>query len=106
MRSSSPSSNLIDMMVEDIGKPKFEYEHADFNEELFEKVVNATMDEAKAAMDTDDKNVREERWNKLIDRWHELFLEEYPDMDKYLEEITLQVPEEDSQGLAARGPSR
>ena len=34
------------------------------------------MDEAKAAMDTDDKNVREERWNKLIDRWHELFLEE------------------------------
>ena len=46
------------------------------------------MDEAKAAMDTDDKNVREERWNKLIERWHELFLEEYPDMDKYLEEIT------------------
>ena len=46
------------------------------------------MDEAKAAMDTDDKNVREERWNKLIDRWHELFLEDYPDMDKYLEEIT------------------
>ena len=83
-----PVLNLIDMMVEDIGKPKFEYEHADFNEELFEKVVNATMDEAKAAMDTDDKNIREERWNKLIDRWHELFLEEYPDMDKYLEEMT------------------
>ena len=83
-----PVLNLIDMMVEDIGKPKFEYEHADFNEELFEKIVEATMDEAKAAMDTDDKNVREERWNKLIDRWHELFLEDYPDMDKYLEEMT------------------
>ena len=83
-----PVLDLIDMMVEDIGKPKFEYEHADFNEELFEKIVEATMDEAKAAMDTDDKNVREERWNKLIDRWHELFLEDYPDMDKYLEEMT------------------
>ena len=83
-----PVLDLIDMMVEDIGKPKFEYEHADFNEELFEKIVEATMDEAKAAMDTDDKNVREERWNKLIEHWHELFLEEYPDMDKYLEEIT------------------
>ena len=46
------------------------------------------MDEAKAAMDTDDKNVREERWNALIDHWHELFLEEYPEMDQYLEEIT------------------
>ena len=83
-----PVLNLIDMMVEDIGKPKFEYEHADFNEELFEKIVSSTMEEAKAAMDTDDKNVREERWNKLIERWHELFLEDYPDMDKYLEEIT------------------
>ena len=46
------------------------------------------MDEAKAAMDTDDKNVREERWNKLIDHWHELFLADYPDMDKYLETFT------------------
>ena len=71
-----PVLNLIDMMVEDIGKPKFEYEHADFNEELFEKIVSSTMEEAKAAMDTDDKNVREERWNKLIERWHELFLED------------------------------
>ena len=83
-----PVLDLIDMMVQDIGKPKFEYEHADFNEELFAKIVEATMEEARAAMDTDDKNVREERWNKLIDRWHELFLEDYPDMDKYLEEIT------------------
>ena len=83
-----PVLDLIDKMVEEIGKPKFEYEHADFNEELFNKIVGATMDEAKAAMDTDDKNIREERWNKLIERWHELFLEEYPDMDKYLEEIT------------------
>ena len=83
-----PVLDLIDKMVEEIGKPKFEYEHADFNEELFNKIVGATMDEAKAAMDTDDKNIREERWNKLIERWHELFLDEYPDMDKYLDEIT------------------
>ena len=79
---------LINKMVEEIGKPKFTYEHADFNEELFNKIVEATMDEAKAAMDTDDKNVREERWNKLIDHWHELFLADYPDMDKYLETFT------------------
>lgn len=80
--------DLIDQMVAEIGKPKFTYEHADFDQELFDKIVDATMDEAKAAMDTDDKNVREERWNKLISHWHELFLEDYPDMDKYLEEFT------------------
>ena len=79
---------LINQMVAEIGKPKFDYPHADFDQELFDKIVAATMDEAKAAMDTDDKNVREARWDKLIDRWHELFLEDYPEMDKYLEEIT------------------
>ena len=79
---------LINQMVAETGKEKFDYPHADFNQELFDKIVAATMDEAKAAMDTDDKNVRESRWNKLIDRWHELYLEEYPDMDKYLEEFT------------------
>ena len=79
---------FINKMVEEIGKPKFTYEHADFNQELFDKIVEATMEEAKAAMDTDDKNVREERWNKLIEHWHELFLEDYPDMDKYLETFT------------------
>ena len=83
-----PVLDLIDKMVEEIGKPKFEYEHADFDEELFNKIVESTMDEAMAAMDTDDKNIREERWNKLIEHWHELFLADYPEMDKYLEEIT------------------
>ncbi|MEG2177228.1 MAG: polyribonucleotide nucleotidyltransferase, partial [Oscillibacter sp.] len=79
---------LIGQMVSDIGKSKFDYPHADFNQELFDKVVAATMDEAKLAMDTDDKNIREARWNQLIGHWHELFLAEYPDMDKYLEEFT------------------
>ena len=79
---------LIGQMVAEIGKPKFDYPHADFDEELFEKIVDATMDQAKAAMDTDDKNVREARWNQLIEKWHELFLEDYPEMDKYLDEIT------------------
>ena len=79
---------LINQMVSEIGKPKFEYPHADFDQELFDKIVAATMDDAKAAMDTDDKNVREARWNQLIEKWHELFLEDYPNMDQYLDEIT------------------
>ena len=79
---------LIDQMVQEIGKPKFEYPHADFNYELFNKITADFMDEAKAAMDTDDKNVREQRWNAMIEKWHEKYLEEYPNMDQYLEEIT------------------
>ncbi len=79
---------LINQMVAEIGKAKFDYPHADFNQELFDKIVASTMDDAKAAMDTDDKNVREARWNVLMDKWHDLFLADYPDMDKYLDEIT------------------
>ena len=79
---------LINQMVAEIGKPKFDYPHADFDQELFDKIVAATMEDAKAAMDTDDKNVREARWNQLIEKWHELFLEDYPNMDQYLDEIT------------------
>ena len=79
---------FINQIVAEIGKPKMEYEHAQFNQELFDKIVADFMDEAKAAMDTDDKNVRETRWNAMIDHWHEKYLEEYPDMDQYLEEFT------------------
>ena len=79
---------LINQMVAEIGKAKFEYPHADFDQELFDKIVADFMDEAKAAMDTDDKNVREARWNAMIEKWHEAYLEEHPNMDQYLEEIT------------------
>ncbi len=79
---------FINGIVAEIGKPKFEYEHADFNQELFDDIMANFMDEAKAAMDTDDKNVREARWNAMIDHWHKKYLEQYPDMDKYLEEFT------------------
>ena len=79
---------LINQMVAEIGKPKFDYPHADFNQELFDKIVHDFMDEAKAAMDTDDKNIREARWNEMIEHWHEKYLEDYPDMDQYLEEFT------------------
>ena len=79
---------LINRMVAEIGKPKFDYPHASFNQELFDKIVECFMNEAKAAMDTDDKNVREARWNEMIEHWHEMFLEQYPDMDQYLDEIT------------------
>ena len=79
---------LINQMVSEIGKPKFDYPHAEFNQELFDKIVEEYMDEAKAAMDTDDKNIRETRWNAMIDKWLAEYQEQYPDMEKYLEEFT------------------
>ena len=78
---------LINQMVSEIGKPKFDYPHADFDQELFDKIVAATMDDAKAAMDTDDKNVREARVNEWVTAMEEKYSEEHPDMMQYMDEI-------------------
>ena len=83
--------DLINRMVEEIGKAKFEYPHARFDQELFDRIVADFTEEAKAAMDTDDKNVREARWDAMIEHWHEKYLEEYPDMDEFLEEFTYKL---------------
>ncbi|MCD8358880.1 MAG: polyribonucleotide nucleotidyltransferase [Oscillospiraceae bacterium] len=86
-----PVLDLIDRMVSEVGKPKFAYAHSAFDDELFDKICADFMDEARSAMDTDDKNVREERWNVMIDHWHEKYLAEHPDMDQYLDEITYRL---------------
>ena len=79
---------FINEIVAEIGREKMTYDHAAFDQELFDDIVANFMDEAKAAMDTDDKNIRESRWNAMIEKWHEKYLETHPDMDQYLEEIT------------------
>ena len=97
---------LINKMVAEIGKPKFDYPHAAFDQELFDDIVANFMDEAKAAMDTDDKNVREQRWNAMIEKWHEKYLDDSPRYGSVSGGDHLQVPEEDRQGMAAGGPPR
>ena len=79
---------FINKIVAERGKPKIDFQVVGLDMDVFHAIQNKYLDDFKAAMDTDDKNVREERWNKLIEHWHELFLEDYPEMDKYLEEIT------------------
>ncbi|MCR5577583.1 MAG: polyribonucleotide nucleotidyltransferase, partial [Oscillospiraceae bacterium] len=82
-----PVLDLIDQMVAEIGKPKFEYEHASFDEELFEKLVANEFESMEYCMDTDDKNVREARVNDWITMVEEKYGEEHPDLMQYMEEI-------------------
>ena len=82
-----PVLDLIDKMVEEIGKPKFEYEHASFDEELFEMLVANEFESMEYCMDTDDKNVRESRVNDWITMVQGKYEEEHPDMMQYMEEI-------------------
>ena len=86
-----PLISLINQMVSEIGKPKFEYAKASFNEELFGKLVDKYLDDVKFSMDTDDKNVREQRFNDVIERMIKEFGEEYPEINAQLDEITYRI---------------
>ena len=82
-----PVLDLIDKMVAEIGKPKFEYEHAAFDDELFNKLVENEFAGMEYCMDTDDKNVREARVNEWVTAMEEKYSEEHPDMMQYMDEI-------------------
>ena len=82
-----PVLDLIDKMVAEVGKPKFEYEHASFDEELFNKLVENEFEGMEYCMDTDDKNVREARVNDWVTAMEEKYSEEHPDIMQYMDEI-------------------
>ena len=82
-----PVLDLIDKMVAEIGKPKCEYEHAAFDDELFNKLVENEFAGMEYCMDTDDKNVREARVNEWVTAMEEKYSEEHPDMMQYMDEI-------------------
>ena len=82
-----PVLDLIDRMVAEIGKPKFEYEHAAFDQALFDELVEKEFASMEFCMDTDDKNVREARVNDWVSIVEEKYGEEHPDLMQYMDEI-------------------
>jgi len=86
-----PVLNLIDKMVSEIGKEKFTYKQASFDNELFDKLVANEFSGMEHCMDTDDKNVREERVNAWVIAVEEKYLEEHPDLPQYMEEILYRI---------------
>jgi polyribonucleotide nucleotidyltransferase len=86
-----PVLDLIDRMVEELGKPKFEYEHASFDDALFETLCANEMAGMEYCMDTDDKNVREARVNEWIAAAREKYEEDHPDMMQFMDEILYRI---------------
>ena len=68
---------FINGIVAEIGKPKVQFESVDLDADLLESVKAAHLDDFKAAMDTDDKNVRDAALVPLMDK----IAEEHPDLD-------------------------
>ncbi len=77
---------FIDGIVAEIGKPKFEYEHHDVDHDLFDAIADAYTEDVKAALDTDDKKVRDAALNIITDKIYAQFDEQYPDSHAMMNE--------------------
>ena len=64
---------FINSIVAEVGKPKFEYPSCKEDPELFEAIKEYCIEDVRYAMDTDDKNVRDERMLPITDRVNEKF---------------------------------
>ena len=68
--------SFIEDIKAQIGKPKFEFESQEVDHELFDAIEAFCGEDVKAALDTNDKNIRESRLNPIKDAVHEKFDEE------------------------------
>ena len=68
---------FIQSIKDEIGKPKFEYEHHDIDHDLFDKLEAECNDKFEAAMDTDDKTVRDAGVREIVDAFEATLSDEY-----------------------------
>ena len=76
---------FIEHVTEEVGKPKFEYPSCEVDHDLFEAVSEYAIEKVRAALDTDDKTIRDERLDVVYEDVFSHFEEIYPDEDKKAE---------------------
>lgn len=79
--------DFIDSVTAQIGKEKFSYASGELDHDMFEEIFAFCEKDLMAALDTDDKNVRDERVVPIIDAIMEQFAEKYPDLDVQMDEL-------------------
>ncbi len=71
---------------DEIGKEKFSYPSNEPDHDMFEAIKEFSIESIKAALDTDDKNVREERLKPIYESVHEKFDAVYPEQEAKIDE--------------------
>ena len=85
---------FIESVAKEIGKEKMSYDAHDVNHEIYDKIKETEYANIQHALDTDDKNIRDERIGVITDRILETMGEEYPDLATELEEIMYKMQKE------------
>ena len=69
-----------------IGKPKFAFESQEVDHDMFDAISDFAIERIRYALDTDDKNIREERLKPIVDDIHAKFDEVYPEKIAMIDE--------------------
>ncbi len=77
---------FINEIKNEIGKPKFAFESQEVDHDMFDAVFAFASDRVKVALDTNDKNIREERLKPIVDDIHAKFDEQYPEQIAMIDE--------------------
>ena len=86
--------DFIEKIQSEIGKEKFEYTHHDIDHVLYDRIKDTEYANLQHALDTDDKNIRDERVGVITDRVVETLAEEYPDIATDIGEIIYKMQKE------------
>ena len=86
--------DFISGIQAEIGKEKMTYEAHDIDHALYDDIKAAEYENIQYALDTDDKNIRDERMGVIEDRIIENFSEKYPESIETLGEILYKMQKE------------
>ena len=82
---------FVNGIIAEVGKPKFEYPSCELDHDMFDKIFAFCEADLMNALDTDDKNVRDERMLPIEDAIMEKFGEEYPDLATQMPELVYKM---------------
>ncbi len=83
--------DFINAIVDEVGKPKFAYPSCELDHDMFDKVFAFCEKAVMEALDTDDKNVRDEKMQPIMDEIVEKFSEEYPEIANIMDELIYKI---------------
>ena len=82
---------FIDSIVAEVGKAKFDYPSCELDHDMFDEIFAFCEADVMAALDTDDKNVRDERMEPVRDKVMDAFLEKYPELETIYGELIYKI---------------
>ncbi len=86
--------DFVNSIAAEIGKEKFTYEGHDVDHELYDAIKALSYEKIQHALDTDDKNIRDERMGVVSDEIVEKLGEQFENLNEQLGEILYKMQKE------------